>query len=185
VLLGTVEMQLLSDKIRARLLEDLPEVADQVSYDAMLFTTAAEANVFLVRLESGETWEDLVEEIKAMTAEEKPSAYSVPWATQEEVTDSMGEEIASLLFSLEVGVPSGVTATQDGRFGLFSVTGHEERELSSNYLRTKESELYTAWLEGLRAAAEIEKIDGWESRVPQVPALGLQYFVPTATPPAE
>ena len=184
VLLGTVQMQLLTEKVRASLMEEVPQVADQVSYDAMLFPSAVEATVFQARLGMGEVFQDLMAELQG--APDSPgTAHSAPWAPTEEVAGSLGESVAELLFSLETGAVSEVTAVADGQFGLFAVTGHEERELSTTFLRNQESELYTAWLEGFRSAAEIEKSDDLAARVPQVPALGIQHFVPTPTPAAE
>jgi hypothetical protein len=113
VLLGSVEMQLLTDKVKANLMEDMPETAEQVEYDAMFFSTAVEASVFMARLDSGETFEDLITELQ--TDPDSPgTAVSAPWATKDEVSTSLGEEAAELLFSLEMGVLSDVTATADG-----------------------------------------------------------------------
>ncbi len=181
---GSVETQLLTEKVRERLMEEVPTEAEQVSFDALVFTLPAEANLFLGRLEAGESFEDLSDEARE-NPEGDATAQTSSWLPFEEVVKSYGSVVAAIAFSLEVGEWSELITTEDGQIMIVYVTGHEVRELSATLLRTKENELYTAWLDQLRESAEIEKYDYWRSRVPQRPGLDYRYLIPTAVPTVE
>jgi hypothetical protein len=181
---GSVETQLLTEKVREKLMEEVPTEAEQVSFDALVFSLPAEANLFLGRLEAGESFEDLADEARA-NPEGDATAQTSSWLPFEEVVKSYGNVVAAAAFSLEVGEWSGLITTEDGQIMIVYVTGHEVREVSATLLRTKENELYTAWIDQLRAAAEIEQYDYWRNRVPQTPRLDYRYLIPTAVPTVE
>ncbi len=180
-LLESVEMQLLTERVREQLVADVPREVEQVNFDAMLFSTAVEASVYLMKLESGESFDDLAEQVQE-SLEGAASVQPSSWVPFDDIEEFYGRTVAELLFSLGVGTHSDVTATDDGRFALFRVIEREMRELSATALRSKEGELYTAWLVELRAAAQIEKQDYWFDRVPQTPALDFQALIPTPVP---
>ena len=181
---GSVETQLLTEKVREELMEEVPREADQVSFDALVFTLPAEANLSLARLEDGESFEELAEEARA-NPERDATVQTSSWTPFDELVQSYGGAVAEAAFSLEADEWSDLVTTEDGQIMIVYVTGHEVRELSATLLRTKENELYTAWLDELRAAAEIKKYDYWTNRVPQTPALDYRYLIPTAVPTVE
>jgi hypothetical protein len=181
---GSLETQLLTGKVRERLMEEVPAEADQVSFEALVFSLPAEANLFLARLEAGESFEDLAEEVRAHP-ERDGTAQTSSWTPFDELVESYGSAVAEAAFSLEAGEWSELVTTEDGQIMIVYVTGHEVRELSATLLRTKENALYAAWLDQLRASAEIEKHDYWTDRVPQTPSLDYRYLIPTAVPTVE
>ncbi len=181
---ASIETQLLTEKVREKLMEEVPTEADQVSFEALVFTLPAEANLYLARLEAGESFEELADEVRGHP-EGDGTAQTSPWTPFDELVKSYGGAVAEAAFSLETGEWSELVNADDGRIMILYATGHEVRELSTTLLRTKESELYTAWLDGLRAAAEIEKHDYWVDRVPQTPSLDYRYLIPTPVPTVE
>jgi hypothetical protein len=180
----SVETRLLTERVREKLMEEVPTEADQVSFEALSFSLPAEANLFLARLDSGEPFEELADEVREHP-ERDGTVQTSSWTPFDELVRSYGSAVAEAAFSLETDEWSELVSTEDGRIMILYVTGHEVRELSATLLRTKENELYNAWLDQLRAAAEIEKYDYWTARVPQTPSLEYRYLIPTPVPTAE
>ena len=178
---AAVELQLLTNQVREYLAQDLPLEAEQVDLDMLYFATEEEANVYLARLEAGESFEILLDEARA-DAEDGVSSRTFLWTPYDELAEQVGSMVATLAFTLEVAEYSRVIEMEDGQFALLQITGHEERELSASILNRQEDQAYTTWLEGLREAAEIEKYEYWVNRVPRTPALDPQKLVPTPTP---
>ncbi len=180
---AAVELQMLVDKVREKLSVDQPTVADQVQLDVIYFATQEDANGFLDRLLSGEAFDDLIAEARANT-EDEITAGTVSWTPFEELSGRFDAATAQIAFSLEIGGYSQVVRTVDERFAILQVTDHEEREISSGTLQTREEQLFNSWLEGLRAAASIEVFDTWRNRVPRTPELDIRTLIPTPTAPA-
>lgn len=190
-----IEFQMLVDKVREQLMADVPEEIDQVQLEVLSFSDvpleagetgtgagAAEAlaTEYYQRLEAGEPFEDLVSEARAVFTD-AVEMTTVAWTPLEELADRYDLETAELAFSLEVGEYSNVIVTLDAVYLIIQVTGHEVRELSSSTLSTRENNLYTEWVDGLRENAEIEKFDTWRNRVPQDPEIDFLRLQPTPT----
>jgi parvulin-like peptidyl-prolyl isomerase len=175
-----LEVQLLIEKVRDRLMEDEPAEAEQVEAEVLVFGNEDDVNATLERLEAGEAFEDLVTEARE-DPEDELSARTIPWTPREELSASYSPEAAEIIFSLPVGAYSDVIVSQDEQYLVFYVTGHEERPLGASTLRTREDRIFTDWLADLRETAGIEKYDEWRNRVPREPALDPRVLVPTPT----
>jgi parvulin-like peptidyl-prolyl isomerase len=178
VYLDVLKTQLLVDKIRTRLMEGEPVEAEQVEAEVLIFTNEDDVNTYLARLQSGESFDDLMTAARENT-EDDITATNIPWTPREELASQYSQETADVVFSLAVGERSDVIATEDGRFLIFYVTGHEERPLGASILRTREDTIFNDWLTGLRDAATIDKYDYWRSRVPHEPVLDPRFLTPT------
>lgn len=178
--LDVVEIQLLEAKVRDRLMEGQPVEAEQVEAEVLVFANEADVNSYLERLQGGESFADLVTEARA-DSEDAINASTIPWTPREELSESYSPEVVEIIFSLAIGETSDVLVSADEQYLIFYVTGHEERPLGASTLATREDNLFTDWLEGLREAAEIEKHDRWRNRVPREPELDQRLLVPTAT----
>jgi parvulin-like peptidyl-prolyl isomerase len=178
--LDFIETQLLVDKVRTRLMEGEPVEAEQVEAEVLIFTNEDDVNAYLERLQSGESFDDLMAAARENT-EDDINASNIPWTPREELAAQYNQEAADIVFSLAVGERSDVIATPDGQYLIFYVTGHEERPLGASTLRTREDRIFNDWLTGLRDAAEITKYDYWRNRVPHVPALDPRALIPTPT----
>lgn len=178
----TIETYLLTTKVREYLLEEVPRQADQVQFDVLFFVTQEEANQYLAQLDAGEvSFEELLDDLR-VNMEDDIEARSLSWLPADELESNYGAAIAELAFSLEIGEYQGALATEDGRFAILQVTGHEERELSDSSLQAKEDGLFADWLEALREGAEILRYDRWKDRVPADPALDPRLLTPTPMP---
>lgn len=177
-------LQLLRDKVAEWLMQDVPLEADQVSFEALVFTGPAPALLMTARLEAGELFEDLVAEARE-NLEGDATVRTSSWIPYDDLVDSFGGAVADAAFALDAGEWSDPITTEDGQVMIVNVSGHEVRELSATTLNSKKSSLYTAWLDGLRESAEIDTYDSWQNRVPQTPALDYGYLIPTAVPTIE
>jgi parvulin-like peptidyl-prolyl isomerase len=178
--LDVLKTQLLVDKIRQRLMEGEPVEAEQVEAQVLIFTNEDDVNAYLQRLQTGESFEDLVAAARADT-EDDISASNIPWTPREELASQYNQEAADIVFSLAVGEYSDVIVTPDGQYLIFYGTGHEERPLGASILRTREDRIFSDWLTGLRDGAAIEKYDYWRNRVPHEPVLDPRLLIPTPT----
>ncbi len=178
----TIEVYLLTTKVRDRLIEEVPSKADQVEFDALFFLTRDEADQYLVQLDSGEiSFKELLDDLR-VNLDDDIDARSISWLPADELATNYGAAIVGVVFSLEIGEYSGVMQTGDERFVLLQVTGHEERELSDSSLQAQGDALFSAWLEELREGADILKYDLWMDRVPADPELDPRLLVPTPSP---
>jgi hypothetical protein len=178
---AVVEAQLLMDQVRERLVEDEPRQAKHLELDLLRFGTAEDADAFLVRLDGGESFDALLDEARS-NPEDSASATSIPWTPYDALSQRVGAAVAQIALSREIGSYSQVINSSEEEFVIMRVTGHEERELSASALRSRQNELYSAWLEALKEAAEIERYDYWRNRVPRSPTLDPRELIPTPSP---
>ena len=179
-----IEYQLLLDKVRDYLMQDVPTEADQVQLDVLIFGTEEEANGYLAQLAEGDSFDSLLEQAQA-DSEDGATASTVSWTPVDLLAENFGSVAAQLAFSLGVGEHSDLVTTADGRFIVFRVSGHEIRDLSASALSAKEDNLLSEWLGGLQEGTTVVEFDYWRDRVPETPALDLTTLIPTPTPAAE
>ena len=175
-----IEYQLLLDKVREYLMQDVPTEADQVQLDVLVFATEEDANGYLVQLAEGDSFDSLLDQAQA-DSEDGATASAVSWTPIDLLAENYGSMTAQLSFSLGVGEHSDVVLTDDGQYIVFRVSGHEVRELSASALSTKEENLLNEWLLGLREETTVVKFDYWRDRVPETPVIDLTTLIPTAT----
>jgi hypothetical protein len=131
------------------------------------------ADAFLSRLEAGETFEDLVEEIQADESEEPVArANSFNWTPVTLMNQSFGEPFAAAVISTdpdhyyaEEAIPS-----LDGRFYLVFVEGKENRDLADYLVEQQRREVFDTWLEGEKQGEGVVYYD-WREYIPREPSL--------------
>lgn len=156
-----VRASLLTEELQADMKEELPQQADQVELRFLSVGSQERANELVTRLDDGEDFEALAEEIKE--DEESPGSSSeLGWLPQDSLADRLGEELAATVFDLDVGKHTEpVTLGEEGQsYYIFEVTGHEERELDDAILEQMAQERFQSWLEAQQSLVERRSIQG-------------------------
>jgi parvulin-like peptidyl-prolyl isomerase len=162
-----IKATLLTEALRADMKEELPQQAEQVKLRFLSVSSEERANELVQRLDAGDDFETLVEEIEA--DEESPASSSeLDWLPRDAMADRLGEEVADTVFDLEVGEHTEpVTVGQGGEtYYVFSVTGREKREMADTILEQQAQERFQSWLEAQQTLIERESIEG---KVPTEP----------------
>ena len=84
-----VEYQLLLDKVRDYLMQDVPTEADQVQLDVLIFATAEDANGYLTQLDEGDSFDSLIEQAQA-DSEDGATASTVSWTPVDLLAENYG-----------------------------------------------------------------------------------------------
>ncbi len=152
-------------KLMEQVTQDLPRTREEVWARHILVKDKTTALDVLHKLAQGADWNELAAEYS-----QDPGTASkggdLGWFARGE----MVPEFEQVAFRLKIGEISEPVHTQYG-WHIIQVLGHEERPISEgDYQRLKE-EKFQEWLSTLRAQADIQLYDGWESLVPTEPAL--------------
>jgi hypothetical protein len=126
----------------------------------------------LARLEAGETFEALEEEIDADESEE-PTARtsSFSWSPRDSVQERFGEEFARVAFDTSAGeYAREVIASIDEQFYLILVEGNETRELADYQIEQQLQELFQGWLDEEKLGDGIV-YGNWSAYIPREPSL--------------
>lgn len=158
-----MEASLLGQKIREQVTSGVPTEAEQVDIRYIAFPTEEEAFPIVERLEQGEAWEAIQEEIEA---NEEGAAYvtDMEWRTERYLQDQFGEEIAQSVFAAEVGSRLGPLAGQSGRTYVIEVTAHEMHELDEFMLSYEKSAAFEEWL--TQQMQGVEFSENWQEKLP-------------------
>lgn len=161
-----VEVSLLYDKVRQALTSSVPSSMDQVKVRYVAFPAQEDADQMVERLDGGAKWEDLVAEIEA---DEESTAYAneLDWRTKGYLTDQFGEEVAQAVFDTPVEGYGGPVLGSSGRYYVFQVLGHEERELDPLMRSFEESRAVQEWFKLQQSSVEYS--EDWQGKVPAEP----------------
>lgn len=162
-----MKVSLLTEELQADMKEDLPQQAEQVKLRFLSVSSEERANELAQRLDSGEDFQALADEIQA--DEESPGSSSeLGWLPQESLADRLGEETATTVFNMEIGEHTEplTLGEQAQSYYIFEVVGHEERALEDNILEQMAQEKFQSWLEAQQSLVERKSIAG---RVPTEP----------------
>lgn len=130
------------------------------------------AQALLSRLEAGETFEALTEEIDADESEEPTARTGLfDWSPLDIMRQRFGEEFANLAFNTSAGdyVRFPIPATEE-QFYLVYVEGKQVRELDDYLIEQRKYDLFQSWLDE-------EKLDegivygNWREYIPLEPSL--------------
>jgi parvulin-like peptidyl-prolyl isomerase len=147
--------------------EELPEEAEQVELRYLSVRDEERANELAQRLDSGEDFQTLADELEA--DEESPGfSNELEWLPRDVLTNRLNEDLADLAFSLEVGEHTEpVTIGEEGQsYFIIEVVGHEARELEASVRDSLAQDAFQAWLEAQQSLVTRES---WQSRVPTEP----------------
>lgn len=141
----------LRNKLNDQLAEELPRVAEQAHARHILVETEEEANQVLERLEAGEDFAALAEELSTDTGS-AANGGDLGFVPQGSFVPAIDEAV----FNLPIGQVSEPIETQFG-WHIVEVLEREERELSpSDYSQLQNSAL-SNWISEAREEAEIEE----------------------------
>lgn len=185
-----VRNQLLRQKLTETLAEEgaIEETAIHANIFLLFFEDEAAANEALALINTDgflTTWNTYRSNVDATTG---GSAFELLDRTETELAQSLGADVASAIFELEVDQPSGILADTDmetgtSRYFIVQPTGFEEKELTGQELAQLEAAQLTNFIDG-RLAGNVEYYETWRNRVPTQPRLDPKFLAP-ATPTPE
>jgi hypothetical protein len=131
------------------------------------------ADGFLARLDAGESFDALMEEVQADTSEEPPAtASSFDWSPLTELDNRFGPGFGKIVGNTE---PGHYTTDEfvgfDGRYYITFVEGKEVRELSSSLQEQQRQDTLDAWLSDQKAQEGAVVYGDWRPYVPHDPSL--------------
>lgn len=159
-----IEASLLIEKLREQMTAEVPAEADQVTLRLLSVDSAELANVLAARLDAGEDFQALADELN-----ENEAGYSdeTGWLPRDLLEEYFGAEIADLAFSLEVGERSQPLALQEGQqYAIIEATGHEERGIDQWVQQQLVEDAFRTWLEAQQFLVERR---AYSDRVPTTP----------------
>lgn len=152
-------------KLMDLITKDLPRTQEEVWARHILVEDRETAMEVLKKLSEGADWNELVAQY-SQDEGSVPQGGDLGWFPRGVMVPAF-EEVA---FQLEVGEISPPVQTQYG-WHIIQVLGHEQRPLSeSDYQRLREQK-FQEWVSEVRSKADIKIYDGWQSIVPQDPAI--------------
>lgn len=160
------EAPLLAERVREAFASDLPDEAEQVKVRLLIIPEEDLAAELDARLEEGEDFQVLVQEF---TDDEDPGTYGteLDWLPREQLARQLGEELAEVAFTLEVGSRSPITAAEDdSSYYLIEVEDRATRDLDELVRSQMASGVYETWLE-----SQMEDVEylSYADRVPVEP----------------
>jgi hypothetical protein len=130
------------------------------------------ATALLDRLEAGESFEELVQEIEADESA-VPTARTgrLDWSPLETVRQRFGEEFANVAFNTAAGDYARLPIpAANEQFYLTFVEGNEVRELSDFQIEQKRNERFQEWLDEQKLGEGIV-YGAWRPYIPREPTL--------------
>jgi len=164
-----VESSLLMDKVREQMRAELPTTDDQVKVRYITVNDEQRAQEMLSRLEAGEDFQALVDELRA-DEEVNGYGYELGWFPKDMLSSSLGETIAQQAFDMNVGERSQLIQGEDGNWYIIEVLGHEERPLEEYILNQRADEAFQSWLDTQQIKVER---GSYRDRVPTEPSLSF------------
>ncbi len=162
-----IEASLLVEKLQQDMGDTLPGEAEQVKLRFLSVSSEERANELAQRLEEGEDFQDLADEIEA---DEEDPGYTneLDWLPRDLLESQLGEEVADVAFSLEVGDHSQpITLGEQGQsYYILVVAGREVRELEETAKEQLAQAAFQSWLDAQQSLVERRSI---ENRVPTRP----------------
>ena len=149
-----VEASLLTEKLREEIEAQIPATADQVNLRTMSVDSQERANELVARLDDGEDFQTLADELEA---DEQVTGHSVElgWLPRSILEQNLGPELTDLAFSLGVGEHSQPVLEDGGVwYTIILVVDHEERELEPFARQQLGAEAFQEWLDAQQVLVE-------------------------------
>ncbi|MGC9349868.1 MAG: peptidylprolyl isomerase [Anaerolineae bacterium] len=156
-----------ADVLRERLVEvfaeDVPEVQDQVQAIVFILETEEAAESVRARINVEEEEPGAVVEELTNDESDTTAGFELPWLPLGYIGTQISTEVERVAFNTPVGRASEPIPEGEDRYYVVYVSGHEERELSSELLDQAEQQAYETWL----AEAKDEQVEylEWEDAV--------------------
>ncbi len=190
---SVVRTQLCREALTEALTEEqnLSRTAPQASLFVITAETEESANEMQALIESEgflTAWNTLQSRVEDPEATEAPptDSFELLWRTQDALEASVGADVATTAFELDIDQPSEIIAVDNGddttTYYLIMVSGREERELSESEFQTRQDEMLQVFLDE-QLTGNLLLNDLWRARVPTLPVLDSKFLAaPTATP---
>ncbi len=172
----------LQDAVREKLAENVPTEMLQVNARHMLFAfnpdnprdptppteeqkadARARVEAALAALQDGEPFAELARAVSDDTGSANEGG-ELGWSPP----DKYDPAFADAVLNAEIGAIVGPVESQFG-YHIIQVHAREVRPLSDAELADRKNRAYKDWLDGLKAAATIERRDDWIKRIPEEP----------------
>jgi len=160
-----IESSLLLERLQEQMKTEIPAEDEQTQLRFLAVESEERASELAARLEAGEEFQSLKEE---MEADEESTGYaSEPnWYVEEMLEQTMGPELASLAFTLEVGERSEPTPNQDGTYYfVLEILDRQVRELEEWVLQQRAQTAFQEWLDSQKEE-EVERMDNYIDLAP-------------------
>jgi parvulin-like peptidyl-prolyl isomerase len=178
-----VEAQVLEQKLRDALATELPNPDEHVQGSFITFRSEADAQPVVDRLNAGEDFTKLMEEVRSGKLGVSGRPGQIPWLPRGSLAPRFGDEFEQHAFDTPVGGHSRLFADKDGRYFIIYIADRQVRELDPFSLQLRKDTLFNQWLEERRKAA-VTIGDDWKSHVPLDPALPPE-LAATPRPPSQ
>lgn len=165
-----VHAQLLRDKLLDEITKDIPQEEEQVWARHILVETEEEALDVLARLESGEDFASLAQEVSTDPGS-AVNGGDLGWFGQGRMVPAF-EEAA---YSLEIGEISDPVQSDFG-WHIIQKLGHEIRPVDDATYDQFKQTAFNDWLTAQRDAADIETDDTWQAAYPETPVIPSDYL---------
>lgn len=186
-----VRSNLYTDKLLDALGEEnnVPTEAMKASIYLLSFDTQADAEEAQAMIEAGDfltVWNTIRSTPPDPEAETSTTASELLWRTQDELSATLGEDVANVAFTLPPNVPSApieqMVDEETTRYHILQVSGREVRPLSQAVIdNAKQTLLQNLLAEKAATGVEINEI--WRNYYPTQPVLDTKFLAqPTATP---
>jgi len=160
------EASLLVEKLRQEVKAEVPATADQVQVRYLVVDSEERANELAARLDGGEDFQALVDELEA---DEAVTGYGIElgWLPRSMLERRLDAELSDLAFELEVGQHSPPVPSLDGtRYTIIEVVSREDRELDELARESLGGEAFQEWLDAQQVLVERRT---YQDRVPTDP----------------
>lgn len=153
-----IEIYLLEGQLQTAIAGDI-STAEQVSLRYFGFSEEISATAVLERLDRGEEWDAIAEELEA---DETGAVFAseVEWKTETYLSWQFGVDIAADLFEIPVGEPTEPLMGTTGRYYVIEVLEREERPLDELLLSLEQDRIFYEWLNG--QMDNVEYVGEWQ-----------------------
>lgn len=168
--------QRLSDALSA----DVERDQEQVWVRHILVEDEEAALDVLNRLEKGENWAELVEEL-SINQTSKLQGGDLGWFADYPQEPDYTQDFMDAAFGLKIG---GISAPIESPSGwhIIQILGKEIRQLSLNELNQINQNIFLEFVDSLHADTEISIVSNWQARVPDQPDVPRDQFNPGFPP---
>jgi parvulin-like peptidyl-prolyl isomerase len=162
------EADLLRKKLRDDITKDIPQTEGQVWARHILVETEEEANAAYERLQDGEDFGKVAQEVSKDTGS-AANAGDLGWQPRSFYVKEFGDAA----FTQEIG-EIGKPVKTDFGYHIIQVIAREELPLSDSQYEQKKDTEFNNWLTAAKEEATIETFETWKQHVPTEPALQAQ-----------
>jgi SurA N-terminal domain len=186
-----VKASMLQDKVQTKLQADYPKTGPAAKYDLMTIGKTEDANTILNRLNAGESWDTIANEIR--------QNVNLGTVTSNDFQPKLAidDALVGPLFDLSNGQYTKALPTADGRYAIARlVEKDDQHQYSDDMLNTIGPKLYSNWIDDQKKSIPVKvnlsddaklfalKNSGWTPNAQQAPQQPPAQQQPGANPQA-